>query len=743
MITSPDELKQVIQRIENDIKSHEEILKKHTNEITDCNKKYNKSNKRIHELEDLIGEATDFELMQKLEQEEDIEIANIRQYKELIRAHEEKINVEKTTISELKRDLQKYNFQLDKFNNPQDDNENLTPSETTNTPSEETTQNNEQQTPSTEEQQELADKAKKSKEKIEANIKLMLNPEENIHKTVCLKAGILPSTPYALKFCQWLSDNTEYDENGNCDWYIITESGSSKIDNKILKKYKKSWLIERAANKAAEKEANADAKEEATNNAVENASSAKEKYDALSKKVDTLKSNIKKLTNEKEDIEKTLTKIKTDDVKNTAQRDSLNNKLTQLSNKIASYNNELKTITDNKELENLKKQIDIEAEEAKKQKEEDKKQAKVDKLTSEDIKWWSQKLRKYKGDEIKAAVKAGTAENHDVIPDEATVNELDKMAAFIVNFGPTEYNISVDDLAPKHISKNKDLLNSILKKVWANKISILGVKNELSQGVLDNLEHMTPDASIAAFNGAASNTFALAQMGVDIVRDPSIIAERTMFLAELPLHAIEKLTNTVMETVNNYVQQILDVTPITNIPIEATKAIVDATMKPTEILDKIAKDMDPASLANAMKDIQTGAIQEATAQMTAAVNRINEAVGEKLEGFTKATDKIVKTLNQGPDWYIDNVNALEYKVEKEIISNIESVVLPVLSYKFQFIDFLTSQITYNLVAPINRNLEIAQLFILRQIEELKKQAIAKAKALAAKAIMKILGLLGA
>ena len=99
------------------------------------------------------------------------------------------------------------------------------------------------------------------KAKIKSMLSKIADPSQNIHKTVCLNAGILPSTPYSIKFCKWLQDNTVIDENGECDWYTIDDKKNTSIDGKVLKVYKKNWILERSNEKEKKEKEKQEAKE--------------------------------------------------------------------------------------------------------------------------------------------------------------------------------------------------------------------------------------------------------------------------------------------------------------------------------------------------------------------------------------------------------------------------------------------------------------------------------------------------
>ena len=99
--------------------------------------------------------------------------------------------------------------------------------------------------------------------------------------------------------------------------------------------------------------------------------------------------------------------------------------------------------------------------------------------------------------------------------------------------------------------------------------------------------------------------------------------------------------------------------------------------------------------------------------------------------------------NQSADWYIDNVNSIERKLEKEALKTISDVTVNALDMKFQFRDTAVDVLAYNLVIPVNETLIKVQLEIIRALVQATKRAIAIAKAMAEKAIMQLLGLFGA
>jgi Rps23 Pro-64 3,4-dihydroxylase Tpa1-like proline 4-hydroxylase len=145
-----------------------------------------------------------------------------------------------------------------------------------------------------------------------------------------------------------------------------------------------------------------------------------------------------------------------------------------------------------------------------------------------------------------------------------------------------------------------------------------------------------------------------------------------------------------------------------------------------------------------VKNQQTKELEESMAEMenkiTEVKQELNYLYGDKIKKFNDEISKITNTINQGPDWYIDQVNRIEMKYEKEATKAIQDVTANILDKKFMFRDAMVDAVSYNLVIPVNKELEKVQLEIVRKVVELAKLAIITAKALAQKAILKLLAL---
>lgn len=491
--------------------------------------------------------------------------------------------------------------------------------------------------------------AKKSKNeaKIKSNIEKCDDPKENIHKTVCLKAGILPSTPYAIKFCTWLKN---YDDTS---WYIIDENNNSKIDSKALKKIKSIYTQERAGEKA-EKEAEKEAEKQ-----------AKEKEKAEAKAQKEAEKEAKKAAKE------------------------------------------------------IEKQQKAEAKEISK--------------AANGLKKWRQKYldtqrKKYNTDIIK------------VIPDEIDEDDLQFLGeAVCVKIKSLNDELTFDKATDEQ-------LESIYTSVWNGKSDIIGIKTKMSQESLDNADNpeLTPNTTGAFLSGLPSNTFALAQQGIQLgLASPEAAAAKAKLMTDITAAALAKLNEKVVTKLQSSIMKITDVSEIASIPAMAAADVTHHIMTADQVMKKISDALNDNLGAELAEAAANEKMAQATAKINEVASKINSNVTDKISAFTGSMADILGKANQGANWYIDNVNTLEQKYERTIIKEITAAEETVLSGKQQFVDFLVYQISYNLAAPINDALEKAQIFIIRKIAWLANQAKAKAKALAAKAIMKILGLLGA
>ena len=124
---------------------------------------------------------------------------------------------------------------------------------------------------------------------------------------------------------------------------------------------------------------------------------------------------------------------------------------------------------------------------------------------------------------------------------------------------------------------------------------------------------------------------------------------------------------------------------------------------------------------------------------------IQEDCNKIAKAFNKTIAKeFYDVLQQeASDWYIDNINKLEIQYEKEAVKAISDVTANVLDTKYQFRDNAVDVISYNLVIPVNEAMIKVQLEVIRALVQAMKRIEAIAKALIEKALMMLMGLLGA
>ena len=579
-------------------------------------------------------------------------------------------------------------------------------------------------------------------------ISKITDTESDIHKLVCLKAGMLAGSSNAIKFCEYLSKNTEISADGKADWISVSDSGETKINSTRLKELKNEWILDRSGqSKEKDSDDNVDTSElENINKKLQNTKDEAKKYEGeikiLKEKENTISSNISNLTEEKRNLKESIVKLKvsinfaTSDNKPKleAQLDNLEESLSNASTKLDNYKDELKKVKD--ELDNKRKLLS----ETQKQLEEDEKQYKKelnDKTKA--VSWWKSNLKSWKQKQLNELAEKCGEKRVKVVPDTLTDEELIRMATWVVENPSETTTLSYIELSK---SSNEETKNNVIKQVWDNMYDILSIKQDLDPKILEKTQAMTPDAAASCFKGAVSNTFALAKTGVAIINDPSILQLRAKLIADATAGALAKLNARVTEELTKSVAMMTDITPIVQIPTMAAQEMMKHIWTPADIMNKIKNDMDKDALTKQLEDEANKKLKDAINGIKSTVFDMQQKVGEKLEKYNKAISLITNTLNQSPNWYIDNINKLERKYEKEILSNIQKVTVPALDAKYKFVDTMVEQVSINLVTPVNQALEEAQIVVLREIVKMQRRAIAKAKALAAKALMKILGLMG-
>ena len=462
----------------------------------------------------------------------------------------------------------------------------------------------------------------------------------------------------------------------------------------------------------------------------------------MKERENTISTNISNLNEEKRNLKESIVKLKvsinfaTSDNKPKleAQLDNLEESLSNVSTKLDNYKDELKKVKD--ELDNKRKLLS----DTQKQLEEDEKQYKKelnDKTKA--VSWWKSNLKSWKQKQLNELAEKCGEKKVKVVPDTLTDEELIRMATWVVENPSETTTLSYIELSK---SSNEETKNTVIKQVWENMYDILSIKQDLDPKILEKTQAMTPDAAASCFKGAASNTFALAKTGVAIINDPSILQLRAKLIADATAGALAKLNTRVTEELTKSVAMMTDITPIVQIPTMAAQEMMKHIWTPADIMNKIKNDMDKDALTKQLEDEANKKLKDAINGIKSTVFDMQQKVGEKLEKYNKAISLITNTLNQSPNWYIDNINKLERKYEKEILSNIQKVTVPALDAKYKFVDTMVEQVSLNLVTPVNQALEEAQMVVLRKIVEMERKAIIKAKTLAAKALMKILGLLG-
>jgi hypothetical protein len=552
------------------------------------------------------------------------------------------------------------------------------------------------------------------------------NPTEKAHKQVCIKAGTIPGITYSIAFCKYLKSNTKSNPDGSCDWCIVSGEGEYKIQGESLKSYKKAWIKERAGAKADEAEKNmnmdsAEAQKEiaAADKAIADAKSNEDKLAKLQDKLDSINSQISKLNSSKASYEK-----KANRAGQPADTRSIEAQLKQL------QSDKQKTES---EIAETKKKIEQEIATAKQQKKDAEEKNKGNK-------WWYKKLKEWKQAKLDEEQQKEGKDKQTVL-DIVTTEDLILLATVANNENTgsngthkwTEYDTN-PDLAGD--------LDTKCKSIWSRQPTICSIKNDLDPKLLEEAESLVPDTSGAFLTDAISNTFAAAKTAKNLLNIEQQ-KQQVKFLAGVTAAAAGKLTSRVVAQLSDSIVQITDLTPITTIPMDAAAAMASKIMTPAQLIQKIQEGMND----DTVKNQQTKELEESMAEMenkiTEVKQELNYLYGDKIKKFNDEISKITNTINQGPDWYIDQVNRIEMKYEKEATKAIQDVTANILDKKFMFRDAMVDAVSYNLVIPVNKELEKVQLEIVRKVVELAKLAIITAKALAQKAILKLLALFGA
>lgn len=547
------------------------------------------------------------------------------------------------------------------------------------------------------------------------------------HKAVCIKAGIIPGTGYALKFCEYILGA------GN-DWYTESDDGKITWKGKEIKEHKKAWIKERAGAKSDEENAEAELasaqSEEAKKQAEEaekTAKTTKDQLNAAKNKINVLEQQIKKLNKEKNDVVKSANRAGRGDSGAVTQT------IQNIEKQIKQYESDIKAAEEN--IKTLEQKLDTEKQAAAQAKKEAQEYSKGNK-------WWYKELKRYKQDEFKKEAKGAKPKK---VSEEYTTDDLITLSVYAnkENSGQGKKNWQYYDAQINADPPEYGELNSALGDIWKKFPSITSIRNEMDPNIVAEADAITPDASVAMLKGAVSNTFEMAALGKELITNPDLIKQRGLLMADATAAALNRLTGRVTSAVTTSIAQILDVTPITRIPADAAQEMVKHIMTPAQVMEIISKQLNDDALTEENENAVTKKINETKEKFNEKVQEINFLIGDKLKAFNDTVADVKTVINQGPDWYIDNINKLEIQYEKEAVKAISDVTANVLDTKYQFRDNAVDVISYNLVIPVNEAMIKVQLEVIRALVQAMKRIEAIAKALIEKALMMLMGLLGA
>lgn len=288
---------------------------------------------------------------------------------------------------------------------------------------------------------------------------------------------------------------------------------------------------------------------------------------------------------------------------------------------------------------------------------------------------------------------------------------------------------------------NEYLAPIYAKQIYANRLNYMSLAVDLSESEQKAFESLTSPAAAAFTRGQISNTFGDAIQLANMVSNPQGALDMGMMMANLTAAAIARITTSVNRALSASLAKVMDISMFTNIPIDAAQQMLDGLMTAGEAIEKIKEcvTFEPDKAAKEAQEKAVGALKN---KVNDKLKEIQAKHGDGLKKFQDGLNKIVNTPNQSGDWYISNLTAFTNKMENAIVGEINAKTVEICDQKFAIADDMVDALALNLVAPVNEALMVAQKFILDNIAKAVSKAINTAKALAAKAIMKILGLLG-
>lgn len=172
-----------------------------------------------------------------------------------------------------------------------------------------------------------------------------------------------------------------------------------------------------------------------------------------------------------------------------------------------------------------------------------------------------------------------------------------------------------------------------------------------------------------------------------------------------------------------------------------SEAVTSGTFKPADIVKKLSQGAEDfqKGVAEEMEKAQQEKIKTGA---STKIQELSKKASDTLISAEKQLNSIASYTSKGPKWMESQIKKLSDLVIEQFSGNVDKTIKDFDTIKNDWAESAGKSAGQKIVNPINDKLVKAQKDILDKIDKNKNQAINKAKASIAQALMKVKGLLG-
>jgi hypothetical protein len=235
----------------------------------------------------------------------------------------------------------------------------------------------------------------------------------------------------------------------------------------------------------------------------------------------------------------------------------------------------------------------------------------------------------------------------------------------------------------------------------------------------------------------ASSALAVASGAANIVGSSIQTAE---IAANIVAEGVAYLSSYLTEYISKTTVKLLTI-PTAEIASYMAASVSELTLTAKDILKGLA-DFSEVTAESKTEEVATEETENMTKTAGQKVKEVAYTVTTVLKETSDKLNSIATYCANGSDWVEKQVDKYTNVVITQVTGKLDKTVEDFNEVKLKWAKSMGEKAAQKIVQPLNIKLQKAQKGILDKVNAVKKKAYNKAKALVAKAIMKIKGLLG-